>query len=79
MCMNIDVLQASSSIPPVRRGDLLVIPHVGAYNISQSWQFIYLRPAIVAIEDGEVHVIKKAETRGHVQDFENLPDTFKAD
>jgi len=76
LCMNIDVLQASSSIPPVRRGDLLVIHHVGAYNISQSWQFIYLRPAIIAIEDGEVHVIKKAETREYVQSFENVPDSF---
>ncbi len=78
LCMNIDVLQQSTSIPPVRRGDILVIPQVGAYNISQSWQFIYLRPSIIAIEDGKINVIKRAETREHVQQFENVPDEFKA-
>ncbi len=78
LCMNIDVLQQSTSIPPVRRGDILVIPQVGAYNISQSWQFIYLRPSIVAIENGKIHVIKKAEEREYVQQFEHVPDEFKA-
>ncbi len=77
LCMNIDVLQTNSSIPPVRRGDLLVIPHVGAYNLSQSWQFIYLRPAVIAIENGKIHIIKKAENRQYVQKFEKVPDSFK--
>ncbi len=76
LCMNIDVINQSLSLPPVRRGELLVIPHVGAYNLSQSWQFIYLRPAVIALDDGEVHVIKRAETREHVQDFEQLPDEY---
>ena len=76
LCMNIDVLQMNSSIPPVRRGDLLVIPQVGAYNLSQSWQFIYLRPAVVAIEEGQVHVIREAETREYVQANDTLPDQF---
>ena len=76
LCMNIDVLQMNSSIPPVRRGDLLVIPQVGAYNLSQSWQFIYLRPTVVAIEEGQVHVIKEAETREYVQAKEALPHQF---
>ncbi|NOZ03273.1 MAG: diaminopimelate decarboxylase, partial [FCB group bacterium] len=76
LCMNIDVLQMNTSIPPVRRGDLLVIPHVGAYNISQSWQFIYLRPAIIALEDGNVHLIREAETREYVQACESVADEF---
>ncbi len=77
LCMNIDVINPSVSLPPVRRGEHLVIPKVGAYNLSQSLQFIYLRPAVIAIEDGEVHIIKKAETREYVQEFEELPDRFK--
>ena len=76
LCMNIDVLRPSISLPPVRRGDHLVIPHVGAYNISQSWQFIYLRPAIIAIDKGEIHVIREKENREYVQQGENLPDEF---
>ncbi|MBD3166950.1 diaminopimelate decarboxylase, partial [bacterium] len=77
LCMNIDVLNPSTGLPPVRRGELLVIPHVGAYNLSQSWQFIYLRPAVVAIEDGDISVIKRAETREYVQEFEELPERFQ--
>ncbi|KPL06755.1 hypothetical protein AMJ86_07335 [bacterium SM23_57] len=76
LCMNIDVINENISLPPVRRGDLLVIPNVGAYNLSQSLQFIFLRPAVIAIEDGKIHLIKKAETRDYVQDFEELPDDF---
>lgn len=76
LCMNIDVINPSISLPPVRRGDRLVIPQVGAYNLSQSWQFIYLRPAVIAIEDGQIHVIKRAETREYVQEFENVPENW---
>lgn len=77
LCMNIDVINPSIALPPVRRGDLLVIPNVGAYNLSQSWQFIYLRPAVIAIESGDAHIIKRAETREYVQAFEELPTPFK--
>jgi diaminopimelate decarboxylase len=79
LCMNIDVINESVSLPPVNRGDLLVIPYVGAYNLSQSLQFIFLRPAVVAIDNGNLHVIKKAETRQYVQDFEVLPDELALD
>ncbi len=77
LCMNIDVLRQSISLPPVRRGDLLVIPNVGAYNISQSWQFIYLRPAVIAIDKGDIHLLKKKETRQYVQQMEEVPDAFR--
>lgn len=77
LCMNIDVVNPGVSMPPVRRGELLVIPNVGAYNLSQSWQFIFLRPAVIAIDEGKIHVIKKPETREYVQEFENLPDEFR--
>jgi diaminopimelate decarboxylase len=77
LCMNIDVINHSLSMPPVRRGELLVIPHVGAYNISQSWQFIYLRPAVIAIDEGKVNVIKRPETREYVQEFEELPKVYQ--
>ncbi|NOZ08311.1 MAG: diaminopimelate decarboxylase [FCB group bacterium] len=77
LCMNIDVLRQSAALPPVRRGEHLVIPHVGAYNISQSWQFIYLRPAVIAVDDGKIHVIKSRETRDYVQKMEQVPDEFQ--
>jgi diaminopimelate decarboxylase len=77
LCMNIDVINANVSLPQVRFEEYLVIPQVGAYNLSQSWQFIFLRPAVVAIEDGEVKVIKRAETREIVQAAEELPEDFQ--
>ena len=77
LCMNIDVLRQSTALPPVRRGEHLVVPHVGAYNISQSWQFIYLRPAIIAVDNGKVFVIKSAESREYVQQMESVPAEFK--
>jgi len=76
LCMNIDVLRQSAALPPVRRGEHLVIPHVGAYNLSQSWQFIYLRPAVIAVDDGKIHIIKSKETREYVQQMERVPDEF---
>lgn len=76
LCMNIDVLRQNAVLPPVRRGELLVIPHIGAYNLSQSWQFIYLRPAVIAIDNGKIHLIKASETREYVQEMESVPKEF---
>lgn len=77
LCMNIDVINPSVSLPPVRRDDLLVVPYVGAYNLSQSWQFIFLRPAVIAVDENGIQVIKKAETREFVQEYEILPENYK--
>ncbi|MFT5434368.1 MAG: diaminopimelate decarboxylase [Myxococcota bacterium] len=75
LCMNIDVVRPSVQLPPLEAGDSLVIRPVGAYNLTQSMQFIRLRPAAVLIaENGSVHVVREAETVDHVKDAEVLPD-----
>ena len=77
LCMNIDVINASCSLPPLRRGDYLVIPHVGAYNLSQSMQFIFTRPAVIAIDGGELYLIKEHETLEYVHQLDRVPEKFR--
>ncbi len=73
MCMNIDCLQQAAPLPPLRAGDLLMIKHVGAYNLAQSMQFIQLRPAVVMVGDGGVEVIRRPEDGRYVRMLEEVP------
>lgn len=74
LCMNIDVVRPSVLLPPLEAGDPLVIRPVGAYNLSQSMQFIRLRPTALLIGEGrEVDVIRKAEVVDDVKGPERLP------
>lgn len=76
LCMNIDVINPTVSLPPVRTGDLLAIPRVGAYNLSQSMQFIQPRPAVIAIDGGEVFVIREAEKGEDIMGLDRVPERF---
>lgn len=74
LCMNIDVLRENISLPPLNAGDQVVVHHVGAYNVTQSMQFIALRPAVVLIDmEGNTHVIKKKETVETLEKDEEVP------
>ena len=77
LCMNIDVVRPSVQLPPLEVGDPLVIRPVGAYNLTQSMQFIRLRPAAVLIgAKGQVDVIRRAERLDDVKRAELLPERF---
>ena len=79
LCMNIDVVRENATLPPLKRGDQVVVHRVGAYNITQSMQFISLRPAIVMIDmNGKSHKVKSSETLATVESNEILPDYLKA-
>ena len=78
LCMNIDVVRENITFPPLKPGDQVVVHHMGAYNISQSMQFISLRPAITMIGlDKEVHLIRKRETLATLEKDEQLPTYLK--
>lgn len=78
LCMNIDVVRESVNLPLLNKGDQVVVHHVGAYNITQSMQFIALRPAVVIIDTmGKPHVIKKKEGLDTLQKDEVLPAYLK--
>jgi diaminopimelate decarboxylase len=73
--MNIDVIQDGTPLPPMTPGDTLVLHPVGAYNITQSMQFIAYRPAVVMVmQDGRVEVIRRRENLEYVEQMEVLPE-----
>jgi diaminopimelate decarboxylase len=75
LCMNIDTLRSSLMFPALKRGDRFVITKTGAYNVTQSQQFINLRPAIVLIGlNRQVSVIRQAETLADIVRNEAIPD-----
>lgn len=78
LCMNIDVIRENITLPPLHTGDHVVVHHMGAYNITQSMQFISLRPAIVMIDmDRQVHPIRTRETLETLEKDEVLPEYLK--
>lgn len=78
LCMNIDCIRESIVLPPVKRGEHLVIEYAGAYNNTQWMQFITMRPNVVMVmEDGSVELIRKAETLEYVSEGEITPEQLK--
>ena len=78
LCMNIDVVREQVALPPQNVGDHLVLHPVGAYNLTQSMQFIAYRPAAVMIgQDGVVEVIRARETLEDVERPERLPQRLR--
>ncbi len=73
LCMQIDVVREEVVLPELAPGDRLVIHDVGAYNFSQSMQFIQLRPNYVMIRGKEAHVIRRAEVPMDARRPEMLP------
>lgn len=78
LCMNIDVIRESISMPPLKTGDNILIDMVGAYNMTQWMQFISMRPNVVMImDDGKIELIRKAETIDTLNSQEILPKKFQ--
>jgi diaminopimelate decarboxylase len=80
LCMNIDTLRRSAMLPPLEAGDRVIFRPVGAYNVTQWMQFSQPRPAVVLVgADGEVSLIRRAETIDDVKGPECLPERLKVD
>ncbi len=78
LCMNIDVVRPSVMLPPVERGESLVLHPVGAYNVTQWMQFIRMRPNVVLVgQDGSHELIREAETIDDIISRERLPERLK--
>ena len=74
LCMNIDIVRESITMPLLEKGNHLVVHKVGAYNLTQWMQFITLRPNVVLIDvDNNTHIIRKAETLEYIEELENVP------
>ncbi|BCD59799.1 MULTISPECIES: alanine racemase [unclassified Nitratiruptor] len=71
LCMNIDTIAENIMLPPLPRGSILSIWPVGAYNITQSMQFIQYRPRVVLIDkEGSTHLIREADDLEYVREKE---------
>lgn len=78
LCMNIDKIRESVSLPLLSRGDNVVVHKVGAYNMTQWMQFIAMRPNVVMIDTkGEVHKIRERETIDTLTNQESKPEHLK--
>ena len=78
LCMNIDVIRESCMLPPLKRGDHVVVHTVGAYNMTQWMQFIAMRPAVVMIDEKSTpHVIRNAEDLDYMLQMEVMPAHLK--
>lgn len=80
LCMNIDIIDEGSLLPPLDRGTRLIFSPVGAYNVTQWMQFIEYRPNVVLIGDaGQVDVIREKEDLNDIDQRERLPERLKFD
>lgn len=78
LCMNIDVIRENILLPPMNKGDHVVIQNVGAYNMTQWMQFITLRPKVVLIDlEGNTHIIRENETVEYINKMEHTPEHLK--
>ena len=78
LCMNIDVVRQSVTLPALNKGDQVVVHKVGAYNMTQWMQFIAMRPAVVMIDMNEKpHVIRNRETLDSIENCEVMPGYLK--
>lgn len=74
LCMNIDVVRQSVSLPPLSAGDVILIGNVGAYNNTQWLQFIEYRPNVVMVSSsGDCHLIRQAEDLSVMTSQDRLP------
>jgi diaminopimelate decarboxylase len=78
LCMNIDVIEEGTLLPPMEKGTRLILSPVGAYNVTQWMQFIEYRPNVVMIgENKELDIIREAEDLSDITRREKLPDRLK--
>jgi diaminopimelate decarboxylase len=75
LCMNIDVIREEVDLPGMEVNDKLVLHPVGAYSITQSMQFINLRPAVVMInQTNKVDVLRRKEILDDIIRMEYVPN-----
>jgi diaminopimelate decarboxylase len=75
LCMQIDVLRKAVPLPGIERGGQLVFRNIGAYNLSQSTQFIHGRPAVALVDtQGVTHLVREAETPAYWRIPDKLPE-----
>jgi diaminopimelate decarboxylase len=76
LCMNKDKLAENISLPVLRRGDLVLVEGVGAYDVSRGFAFIQPRPGVLLWTGAtDARWLRRPESMEHIQRLEN---DFKA-
>jgi hypothetical protein len=74
--MNKDKLAENISLPVLRRGDLVLVEGVGAYDVSRGFAFIQPRPGVLLWTGAtDARWLRRPESMEHIQRLEN---DFKA-
>ena len=62
-CESGDILVRDARLPATSPGDVIALPASGAYNITMASNYnMALKPAIIAVKDGEAKLIRRRET-----------------
>jgi diaminopimelate decarboxylase len=78
LCMNIDVIRSAVQFPLLEKGDHVVIPRIGAYNMTQWLQFITYRPKVVLIDlQGQPHLIRENENHETMNSLDRIPEHLR--
>jgi len=73
LCMQIDSINETINLPSVNVGDTIVFSNVGAYNLTQSMQFIQTRPAVILLGPNGSEVIRRKENWRDVFNLDTVP------
>jgi diaminopimelate decarboxylase len=78
LCMNIDVIRSAVQFPVIEKGEHVVIPRIGAYNMTQWLQFITFRPKVVMIGlDGKPYIIRENENHETMNALDRVPEHLR--
>jgi diaminopimelate decarboxylase len=62
-CESGDLLVKDALLPPTQPGDVVALPASGAYCLSMASNYnMALRPAVVAVRDGDAYLVRRRET-----------------
>ncbi|MCB1735985.1 MAG: diaminopimelate decarboxylase [Gammaproteobacteria bacterium] len=78
LCMQIDCVRDNAALPPLQLGDHLLIDNVGAYNLTQSMQFIQPRPAVVMLGQDGPELVRRAERWQDLFALDRVPARLQA-
>lgn len=63
LCMQVDLIESGIELSKLKEEDILIVKNVGAYELSQSMQFIRERPAVISISfNGKINLCRRKET-----------------
>lgn len=77
-CESGDVVIHAASLPPLKSGEIVVVPATGAYNHSMASNYNRVpRPAAVLVNEGRADVILRRETYEDLVRQDRLPESLK--